>query len=252
MEKMKTVVCDDELPALELATGMLERTGFVEVVASCSSVSQALERVAQGGVDLLVLDIEMPELSGVDAAISIEIDPKPLLIFATAHPEYAAEAFGIDAIDYLLKPLDPVRVQHAAEKAVRFHELIHRSAAETGYESPPHELEPRADELRIQDGNRFHVIPFRDIVWIEAAGDYSLIHQERSEVAVRRSLTSLELALPEEDFLRIHRSTMISRNHLRQVRRLAKGEAELILTGDVKVKSSRSHKDEIDALVGAL
>ena len=124
---LKTIVCDDEAPAVELMEGMLRDTGQVAIEGTYLSVREAIDRINQGGIDLAVLDIEMPELSGVEASTQITADPKPLIVFATAHPEYAVEAFGIDAIDYILKPFDQVRVEKAVEKAARMHRLIAES-----------------------------------------------------------------------------------------------------------------------------
>lgn len=246
---LNTVICDDETPALELLTEMLEDTGEVRIAAACQSVSQALTRVAQGGIDLLVLDIEMPGLTGVEAARSISVEPKPLLVFATAHPEYAADAFGIDAIDYLLKPFDVARVRHAVDKARRLHSLI-RQAGEHG-DGAGEALSPVADAntLRLQDGARHHVVPLAEIIWIEAAGDYSLIHRTNADLAVRRKISSLENDLPTDRFRRIHRSAIIALDHIREVRRLAKGEAEFRLSSGGLVRSSRGYKDAVASLL---
>jgi len=124
---LRTIVCDDEAPALELIEGMLRDTGEVAIEGAYLSVLDAIERINAGGIDLAVLDVEMPILSGVEASEQITVDPKPLIVFATAHPEYAVEAFGLDAIDYVLKPFDRHRIAKAVEKAIRFRQLIEQS-----------------------------------------------------------------------------------------------------------------------------
>lgn len=247
---LKTIVCDDEEPALDLISAMLAETGKIELVSACRSVRQALDLVDQGGIDLLVLDIEMPELTGVEAVRQIRAEPKPLLIFATAHPEYAADAFGIDAIDYLLKPIEPARVRHAVEKACRLHRLI-QSTAGPDYDPPliGNRQTANSDGLRLQDGNRFYVIPHDSILWIEAAGDYSLIHSAGSEIAVRHTISSIESALPAARFCRVHRSAIVAIEQIREVRKLIKGEAEILLSDGSSVKSSRSYKDAVARLV---
>jgi two-component system, LytTR family, response regulator len=247
---LKTVVCDDERPALELAVAMLEETGEVEIAAACQCINEALEIINRGGIDLAVFDIDMPQISGVDAARAISVDPKPLLVFATAHAEYAVDAFDIDAIDYILKPIEQARVRHAVEKAVRLHRTIGHASDGDAISAPaPGTGSAPAHALQLRDGNRFYVVPLADIVWIEAGGDYSLIHTADSEIVVRRTLSSLAASLPPDRFLRVHRSYIIGRAHVREVRRLPKGEAEIHLVTDVTLRSGRSYREAVAGLI---
>ncbi len=248
---LRTIICDDEAPALELMKAMLLDTGSIAVEGAFASAREAVERINAGGIDLAVFDIEMPELSGVEAAAGILADPKPLLVFATAHPEYAVEAFGIDAIDYILKPLDPNRVSKAVEKAERLHRLI----AESELDTVPEEEGTRADQLsmlRIRDAGRFYFIPQEDVIWIEAAGDYSLLHTEEKEAAVRRPIKLLENELPADVFVRVHRSAIISVPHIREIRMMQKGEAQILLANDITVRASRSYRDVVQKLVDGI
>ncbi len=247
---LKAIVCDDERPALDLAVSMFRETGEIEIVADCQSVSEALEIINHGGIDLAVFDIEMPGLTGVGAARAICVEPKPLLIFATAHAEYAVDAFDIDAIDYILKPIEQSRVRQAVDKAVRLHKTIGHASDGGAISAPAPGVDgTRTGVLQLRDGNRYYVVPLGDIVWIEAGGDYSLIHTCDGEIVVRRTLSSLENSLPAEGFLRVHRSYIVARRHVREVRRLAKGEAEIHLSGEVTVRSSRSYRDVVSGLV---
>lgn len=245
---LRTIVCDDERPALELMSELLIETGHVEIVAACQTPLEAIASINAGGVDLAVMDVEMPGMSGVDAFGQITISPKPLLLFATAHPEYAVEAFGIDAIDYILKPFDRLRVQKAVERALRFHRLIVESESEGEAEHASGREAGLETALRIRDGGRIFVIPHAEVIWIEAAGDYSLIHSIGRESVIRKTISSLESELPADRFVRVHRSAIICRDHVREVRLLTKGEAILRLTGDVTVRSSRSFKAAVTGL----
>ncbi len=245
---LKTIVCDDEAPAVELMEGMLRDTGQVSIEGTYLSVREAIDRINQGGIDLAVLDIEMPELSGVEASAQITADPKPLIVFATAHPEYAVEAFGIDAIDYVLKPFDQVRVEKAVEKAVRMHRLIIESEEEVVEDTEAQRTDPPA-MLRIKDAGRYYFIPRADVIWIEAAGDYSLLHTADREAAIRRAIKSLESDLPTDEFVRVHRSAIVSIAHIREIRMRPKGEAQIFLTDDITVRTSRSYRDTIQKLI---
>jgi two-component system, LytTR family, response regulator len=251
-EMLKTVTCDDELPALELMGQMLAETGDVEIMAQCQSVEEALDIINAGGIDLIVFDIEMPGLSGVDAYDRITTDKKPLLVFATAHPEYAVEAFGIDAIDYILKPFDAERVRKAVEKALRLSKLIDASDEASEVEV----AEPLADEiagvLKIRDAGRVHFIAYGDVIWIEAAGDYSLVHTHDREAAIRVPIKALESKLPTDQFLRIHRSTIVSKSHIQEIQKLPKGEAQITLTSGAVVKGSRSFREAIERLTNGV
>ncbi|GGY37863.1 LytR/AlgR family response regulator transcription factor [Parvularcula lutaonensis] len=244
---LRTVVCDDEPPALELLCDLLRATGDVEIDEACQSVDAAIERINRGGIDLAVFDIEMPGSSGVEAWSQISVEPKPLLVFATAHPEYALEAFDIDAIDYLVKPLEQDRVNKAVEKAQRMHRLIASVQPEVPAESSALE---QGETIKVRDGGRVHFIPYEEVTWIEAAGDYSLVHTADKEFAMRTTISALEKQLPDDRFVRIHRSTIIARGHVREARLLAKGEAMITLDTGIKVRASRSYRKVIRELTG--
>ncbi len=246
---LRTLLCDDEAPACELLADILASMDNVDVVATCQSAADALAVINRGGVDLAFFDIEMPQLSGVDAARNLAIEPRPLVVFATAHPEYAIDAFGIDAIDYILKPLDPDRVRKAVEKAQRLQRLIgeSREVAPAPASSP---ARPDADEaLRVMDAGRLFIIPHDEIVWIEAAGDYSLIHRREGETVIRRTLSSLVRELPAERFQRIHRSSIVALAHIKEIKRLTKGEAEISLDDGALLRASRTYRDVVDRLI---
>jgi len=187
---LRTVVCDDEKPALELMESLLEDTGSVNIVLATQSIVSALERINQGGVDLIIFDIDMPRLTGVEAAQEITATPNPLLVFTTAHPEYAVEAFGVDAIDYVLKPLTPERIAHAVDKAVRMHALIAASETVPDQELPEtHESGPEV--LKVKDMGNVYFVPFSEVTSIEAAGDYSLVHTADRDYAMRKAIRTL-------------------------------------------------------------
>lgn len=243
---LKTVVCDDELPALELMTELLQETGEVTIAASCQSVDEALAVIEAGGIDLAVFDIEMPGKNGVEAFGDLTVEPKPLLIFATAHPDYALEAFAVDAIDYLLKPVDHNRVRKAVEKAMRL-----RTAIVSAEKEATSDVATQPGTLTVRDVGHTYLVPHDQVIWIEAAGDYSLVHASGRQYAMRTTLRSLEQELPSDRFLRVHRSAIIGVQHVQEVRPLPKGEALVILTGGPEVKVSRSHRDAVRKKIGA-
>lgn len=244
---LNVVVCDDELPALELMSSLLRETGAVEIAAACQSVGDALEVINRGSIDLVVFDIEMPQLSGVEAYGQVTASPRPLVVFATAHPEYAIDAFGVDAIDYILKPFNLGRVRKAVDKALRLRRLI--SERESGRPIAASDIAPddMAGILKVKDGGKFYFVPHKDIIWIEAAGDYSLLHMTGQELTIRVSLKTLETELPSL-FVRVHRSAIISVAHIREISLLPKGEALIDLGKNAKVRASRSYREIVHGL----
>ena len=242
---LTTVICDDERPALDLLEKILTETDRVSVVGAYQSAEQAVARINQGGVDLAFFDVEMPGTNGIDAFSQLMVSPKPLLVFATAHPEYALDAFEVDAIDYLLKPLDPERVSKALDKADRLHRLT--SSADAQEAAAP--AEPGT--LRVKDVGHVFFIPFEQVLWVEAAGDYSLVHTSEREYALRCTISALENDLPSEQFVRVHRSAIGQIAAVREVRVLPKGDAQISLSHGSVVKASRSYRDAIKRLVAA-
>ena len=245
---LKTIICDDEQPALDFLSDMLSQSGQIDLVGMFKSAEDALTQINAGGVDLAFFDVEMPELSGVDAVSKITIEPKPLLVFATAHPEYAVEAFGIDAMDFVLKPFDEQRIAKSVEKAARMLTLIQSSSEAANQLEQKVAGEDVSDVLKIVDGGTVYFVPLKDIIWIEAAGDYSVIHRADKELAVRRTISSLEAELSPVGFFRVHRSHIVSKDHVLSLRRMAKGEAEIELSNKLTVRSSRSYSEKVEAL----
>jgi two-component system LytT family response regulator len=250
---LRTVICDDEPPALELMRSLLAATGRVEVVAALQNVEEALGVIARGGVELAVFDIEMPGLTGVEAYRRIEVEPKPLLIFATAHSEYAVEAFDVDAIDFVLKPFDAERVGRAVEKAVRLNGAIGaKGRALATLEPAAASQSAELSSLSVRDGGRTYRLRYEEVSWIEAAGDYCLLHTEDREYAVRRPMNRLESELPPDLFVRVHRSAIVSMAWVREIRPLTKGEALIVLKSGAEVKSSRTYRGGVRALLGRM
>ncbi|MGB6231025.1 MAG: LytTR family DNA-binding domain-containing protein [Litorimonas sp.] len=249
---LNAIICDDEPPARRLLGRMLADMPDVRVLSDHATAADALQAIETGGVDLVFMDVEMPELSGVDAASRIEVDRKPLIVFTTAHPEYAVDAFGIDAIDYVLKPFDRTRLRQAIDKAARLHRLIRTRPEPAETRRPDGEARPVDSRINLQDGAGSHFLETSDIVWVEAAGDYSVIHKTGAELVLRRTLSSLAEVLPDRHFARVHRSSIVGLAHVEHIRRRAKGEAELTLSTGTQVRASRSYRDTVARLLERL
>jgi len=234
---LRCVVVDDEPLSRRSMRQLLDTRDDVEVVGEYAS---ALELdLGATPADVVFLDIEMPMRSGIELATEIACRargaPRPLVVFVTAHDEYAVTAFDTDAVDYLTKPVAPARLSRAL---TRVRERLHVAAADAGEQSsrPPASLVARV-------GTRDVVIPLADITVLEADDVYAALHVRGRRYLVRRSLNDLERALGAHDFLRVHRSYLVRRSAIVEVRQ-SKGEAhrEVVLaSGTVVPVSRRQH-----------
>jgi two-component system LytT family response regulator len=256
---MRVMIVDDERLAVDMLAGMLGDVSGVEVSAVCRSGEEAVSRINAGAFDLVFLDVDMPGLSGVDVPDRIHVEPRPFFVFCTAHPEFAVDAFGTDAIDYLLKPITAARVEKAVLRARRMQQLIqyasaHTELADAGGRSEESGFTARSGDgadkaLRIKDGGRIFFVPKDDIVWVEAAGDYAIIHTMKREFVVRSPIKAFADLLFAPQFARVHRSAIVAIGAVTMLKPLPKGEAMLTLTNGAEVKISRSYKEAISILL---
>lgn len=236
--RLRTVIADDEPLALGLLGDLLADDPRVDVVAQCASGREVQAVLAQTAVDLLVLDVQMPGLGGVELARALAGPDAPMVIFATAHAEYAVDAFDAEAVDYVLKPLDEVRLGQAVGRA-----LARRAGRGEG-------AAPADDEIRIpiRQSGRTLLLSAADIVRAESSGDYLLIHTTARTHTVRMTITALAERLPP-GFHRIHRSAIVNAAHVGEVISQPKGDA-LVRTADgAEIRSSRTHRAAIEAII---
>jgi len=261
--KLKAIIVDDESLARKGLNLRLAETDGVEVVGECSNGREAINSVAELGPDLLFLDIQMPGMSGFDVVAKLQQDDMPLIIFTTAYDQYAIEAFDVHAVDYLLKPIEPGRLQEAVDRARRHKtldgavtdkqrllELIisitgksETSVAQllrdhTGIKSYP-------DKIAIKDGGETTLVESSDIDWVDAAGDYMCIHANDQTHVMRITMKELEAQLDPASFQRVHRSTIVNLERVTKVCSHMNGEFHLILNNGASIKMSRSYKEKV-------
>jgi len=203
---LKAVAIDDEPLPLELLQNFCAQTELVSLVASFSNIREAQQYLQRHSVDLLFLDIQMPQLSGIDLYQSLQ--QKVMVIFTTAHSQYAIDGFNLNAIDYLLKPFSLERFLTAINKAKEYHSLRYPdSQSDKQY-------------LYVRSNYQMHKIPLTEIILIESFADYIDIHlSDKNKITVRMSLKSILDKLPEKDFMRVHRSYVIAINHIEKAHR---------------------------------
>ena len=221
---MKVVIADDEALARERLRTLLSAHEGVEIVAEAENGLTALQACAEFRPDLVLLDIAMPGVDGLEAARHLTaFDPRPAVVFCTAYDEHALSAFEADAIDYLMKPIRPERLAVALERARTF-----MSGRETLAPAEP-SRQPRTHLCARLRGS-LRLIPVEDIRYLQAEEKYVVVHHARGEDLIEESLKSLEEEFGGR-FLRIHRNCLIARDSLKELRRDADGHAQAILHG---------------------
>lgn len=233
-KKTRCILVDDEPLAIEVLRSLLARFENIEVVAECSDSYQAFEALQNQQVDLMFLDIHMPELSGMDFLKSLS-NP-PAVIFTTAHREFAFEAFDLDVVDYLLKPISGTRLMKAIDRYLKLH--------------PPPEKNRNSNSvideesfLIVRAGRKFQKIMLKNILYIQSIKDYVKIHKDRESIMTRATLADMEKKLPPGQFIRIHRSYIINRS---KITAITNQDVEL---GNVEIPVGENYRKKIEDLI---
>ncbi len=268
MSKLKTIIVDDEPLALELLRSILGAIDEIEIIAECSNGRDAIAAVSSLHPDLIFLDIQMPGINGFEVVKAMQSDIMPMVIFATAYNQFAIDAFDMHAVDYVLKPLDPERIERAVQRAVErysvqdedtahkmpligaIEEIAKRLNQESGDGTAAVEELPEGikRKLLIRDSGIVKVVPFDDIDWVDAAGDYMCVHALGETHIVRSTLRELLEKLDEQMFIRIHRSTVVNIERVVSVTRLQKGGSLLHLADGNSLRVSRNYREAIRSL----
>lgn len=234
MGALRLLIVDDEPPARARLRHLLAAHADVQVVGEAGDAAQALALCAEGAPDALLLDIRMPGTDGLDLAASLP-DPRPAVVFVTAHGEHALAAFDAAALDYLLKPVSPERLAQALE----------RLRARSG----PPAARPAPSQLLIPDRGRLHVVPVAEIRWLEAADNYVVVHAPGRAPLLRRTLAGLLQDLGP-GFVQTHRSAAVALAAVQDVSPLDGGEARVRLHDGSEVRCSRQRRSELLARLG--
>lgn len=237
-EKITAVIVDDEPHARQGLQNALAKYAELEVVAVCENGLQAVKAVNELKPQLLFLDIQMPKLDGFDV-LELLGDQTPYVIFVTAFDEYAVKAFESNAVDYLMKPLDPERLQQAVTKIVARVGSSQPQPIQALIEDREREQE-LMQRILVRDGSDVHVLAVSSVYYIEAADDYVAIQTEDATHIKLDRLNSLEEKLDSRLFCRIHRSYLLNVNYLVCIEMETKDTKVAILTNGKQLPISRS------------
>ncbi|WP_212002512.1 LytTR family DNA-binding domain-containing protein [Chitinophaga sp. HK235] len=229
MDQMITcLVVDDEPYARDLMENYISRIPYLQAVAFCEKAFDAIDVLQQQSVDLLFSDIQMPNINGIEMIRSLS-NP-PFVIFATASPDYAVDGFELDAVDYLVKPISFERFLKAVNKA-RGH--IQQKRPQALPAAPP--APPVANHLFVKDGYKLSKILFEDIYYIEGMKDYIKLVCKQKNVITYMRMKAIEDALPEDQFIRIHKSYIV---RVQAIKSIIGNTAELINNESVIISKS--------------
>ena len=259
---LRVVVVDDEPLARSGMCGLLARDPELTVVAQCADGAEAVAAIAGLKPDLVLLDVQMPEMDGFEVLREIGPARMPVVVFVTAFDRFALRAFDVAAVDYLLKPFDDerfdlaiARAKHAVRNAEagelgrRLMRLVERQGEPAPSVDATAEPARHATRLVVKSAGRTVFVRVEDVDWIEADDYYAKLHVGEKTHLLRETMGSLEARLEPTRFFRVHRSAIVNLDRVREVQFLFRGEHVVILHDGTKLKLSRSRLEKLEAML---
>ncbi|GAB3929985.1 LytR/AlgR family response regulator transcription factor [Mucilaginibacter myungsuensis] len=231
--QIKCIAIDDEPRALSVITELASKVPFLEMKGAFRSGIDALTYLSPTRIDLIFLDIHMPDLTGLQVLEALPY--QPIIIFTTAYAEYALQSYDWNTADYLLKPIDQQRFLKAVNKAAG---MLRAAATDNTAKAA------QADDILIKSGVQTHRVLLNDILYVEASGNYVVVVTNNKRIVSLSSLTDIEARLPKANFVRVHRSFIIALKHLSLI------ENHQVKIGDHDVPVGRSYRDALKLISG--
>ena len=212
---MKCLTIDDEPRALKILERYVEKVPYLEIVGTFREALRALDYLQTNRVDLIFLDVNMPDLTGLQFLKSLI--HKPLIIFTTAYSEYALESYDFDAVDFLLKPIEFERFLKATNKALKQFQLVEQQGLSTV--TVAQSAEPMKKTALIKSGSEIHQIKIDDILYVEGAGNYVIFVTRNQKIMSLMKMKDVLNMLPTHEFHRVHKSYIVGLKHIRLIER---------------------------------
>jgi two-component system LytT family response regulator len=260
---IRVLIVDDESLARDTIRLLLEDHGEFNIVGECKDGDEAVEAIRADKPDLVFLDIQMPGKNGFDVVEAVGPEHMPVVIFATAYDQYALRAFEAHALDYLLKPYDDERFEKALDRAVKrikeqqigalgseLMSLVEERRAEREAVPEPDPATP-LERIMIKERDALFFVKVEDIDWIEAAGDYVSLHVDKKSHLLRESMTGMEAKLDAKRFVRIHRSTIVNVERIKELRPYFHGDYIVYLKDGTELRLSRRYWNRLEQIVGS-
>lgn len=256
---IRVLIVDDESLARDTIRLLLKQHEEFEIIGECKDGHEAVAAIMQEAPDLVFLDIQMPEKNGFEVVASVGPEHMPVIIFATAYDRYALQAFEAHALDYLLKPYDDARFEKALARALerirqkQFGELTSKMIDLVGDHRVKRDdnLVAHRERIMVKERDALFFVKTEDIDWIEAAGDYVSLHLGKKSYLVRESMTGVESILDAKQFVRIHRSTIVNVERIKEMRPYFHGDYIVFLNDDTELKLSRRYWNRIEHILGS-
>jgi two-component system, LytTR family, response regulator len=251
--QIRAVIVDDEAPARNKIRELLKSDPEVEIIDECSNGREAVQTIAAKNPDLVFLDIQMPELDGFGVLEAIGPERLPAVVFVTAYDHYAVQAFEVHAVDYLLKPFDRQRFQTALDRAKTHMQLDHKKELNHRLNSILRELKgpvKQSERFVVKSGGRVFFLKNDEIEWIEAAGNYVRVHVGKETHLLRETMNAIAKKLDPALFIRIHRSTFVNVEKIKELQPWFHGEYVVILRDGTQLTMSRSYRSNLPELLG--
>jgi two-component system LytT family response regulator len=245
---IRALIVDDEPLARERIRMLLDQEHGVEIVDECGNGTEALRGIEQLAPDLVFLDVQMPELTGFEVLDRLDVARMPVIVFVTAYDQYALKAFEVCALDYLLKPFDRERFGRALGRARA--ELDRRKSGQVNEQvlkllSELNQSKKYVEKLIVRASGRVLFLRADEIDWIEAAGNYVRLHTGKQDHLYRETMTKLEAQLNPERFARIHRSTIVNVERIKELQPWFRGDYQVVLREGQKLTLSRSYRSRL-------
>lgn len=253
---LRTLIIDDEPLAREGIRLLIGSDADIQIVGEAEDGQSAIDAILEHRPDLVFLDVQMPEKSGLDALREVPSERLPLVVFVTAFDRYAIDAFEAHALDYLLKPVvaerfsrtlarvkSRFRERELSEVTKRLMALMHGQETLSG---PPQRF---AERIPVPFGGKVQLVPVSAIDWIEAEDDYVRLHVGKTTHLLRKTLTAFESELNPEHFARIHRSRIVNLSRIKELRPHGQGEYTIVLVDGTSLKLSRTYRERIAKLL---
>src|ERR1700680_1067581 len=253
MTAIRTIIADDEKLARTKLRFLLQSEAGINVIAECSDCEQTVQAVNCYKPDLLMLDVQMPGPDGFHVLRSIPPDHMPMVVFTTAYDQYALQAFEAHALDYLLKPFDQERLHRAIER-------VHTEFVKTGDREITRRIldylakgqidSPAEKRLIIRAGGRVVFLDVDEIEWIDADANYVKLNAGKNTYVLRQSIGNLSQRLNPNQFVRIHRSTIVNVQKIKELQPCNSGEYIVLLRNGKQLSCSRGYRGGLQSLIG--
>lgn len=241
---------DDEPWARTRIRSLLSPEPDFTLVGECEGGAEAVRAITELAPQVVFLDVQMPGVDGFDVVEAIGVDTMPLVVFATAHQEHALRAFDAGAVDYLLKPVSEERFRRAIERVRRDLGVPGAGARALGNTlRRARAMSEPAERLAVNKGGRVLFIKVADITWIEAAGNYVMLHVGREAHMMRETLRGLAERLDPKKFVQLHRSSIVNVDRLRELSPWTRGEQVAVLEDGTEITIGRAYRDNLLALL---